>query len=401
MLFHYRASDKNGKIIEGDYETDSSPQVLQFLATKNFRPISVSALKVGKVPSRKIFGGINLTDKVFLTKYLALMLKVGTDLLAAIDILIADFDKIAMKNLLLEIRENLNSGQPFYTTFKKYPKIFSSVFSSLIEAGEKSGRLEQTFTELSASTEKEAALRSEIKSALTYPLILLVIAFVILLFLVSFALPKVADVFLSTGVQPPLFSRVVFTIGLFINANMAAFLIILFGSIAFLYYFFVKNLIGQKVLTQIINHLPVARHLAHDIAIQRFASTLSALIEAGLPIIESIKITADAVGNQEFKMALTRIADEGLSKGLTIGEAFKREEVFPNVVSNLIAISEKAGHLEEVLKTLADFYANNIDASIKTLVAFLEPIMLMLMGGMVAIIALSIIVPIYQLTSHI
>ncbi len=401
MLYHYRASDKNGKIIEGDYETDTQAQALQYLATKNMRPISVKAMKIGKVPSRKIFGGINLTDKVFLTKYLALMLKVGTDLLAAIDILIADFDKAAMKNFLLEVRDDLNRGQPFYQAFQKYPKIFSGVFSNLIEAGEKSGRLEQTFEDLSVSTEKEAALRNEIKSALTYPAILLVIAFVILIFLISFALPKVADVFLSTGINPPLFSRVVLTVGLFINANMAPFLIILFGSIAFLYYFFGKNLVGQRVLVQIANRLPVARKLYHDIAIQRFASTLSSLIEAGLPIIQAIRVTADAVGNPEFKTALLRVADEGLSKGLTIGEAFKREEVFPNVVSNLIAISEKAGHLEEVLKTLSDFYADNIDTSIKSLVSFLEPVMLILMGAMVALIALSIIVPIYQLTTSI
>jgi len=401
MIYRYRAADKNGKITEGNYEADNLNQVLSFLASSGLRPISAQPLKKISGGFHLFKRGINLSDKVFLTKYLSLMLKVGTDLLAAIDILIADFDKPAVKDFLFEVRDNLNKGNPFYSTFAKYPKIFDNVFVSLIKAGEESGRLEQTFRDLSSSLEKEAALRGQIKSALTYPLILLVLAFTVLIFLVTFALPKIANVFLSTGINPPLFSRVVFSVGLFLGNNLGIILPILFGGIAFIFVFFTQTLIGKKIFNQISSNLPVVKNLYREIAVQRFAATLSSLVSAGLPIIPALQITADAVGNYQFKAALLRIANEGLSKGLTIGDAFKREKIFPNVVSNLIAISEKAGHLEEVLATLSDFYAGNIDASVKTLVSFLEPIMLLGMGIMVAIIALSIIVPIYQMTASI
>jgi type II secretory pathway component PulF len=130
------------------------------------------------------------------------------------------------------------------------------------------------------------------------------------------------------------------------------------------------------------------------------ASTMSALMKAGLPIIETITVAADTVGVREYRMALLRVARDGLEKGLTIGEAFRRETVFPKAVTNLVAISEKAGHLEEVLDTLSNFYAATVDASIKTAVSLIEPIMLLGMGLMVAVIALSIIIPIYQLTSQ-
>jgi type II secretory pathway component PulF len=129
------------------------------------------------------------------------------------------------------------------------------------------------------------------------------------------------------------------------------------------------------------------------------ASTMSSLMRAGLPIVQTITIAADTVGLDSYRTALLRIANDGLAKGLTIGEAFRRETVFPKMVVNLVAISEKAGHLEEVLDTLAQFYESNIDGNIKALVSLLEPAMLLIMGVMVAVIALSIIVPIYQLTT--
>ena len=137
-----------------------------------------------------------------------------------------------------------------------------------------------------------------------------------------------------------------------------------------------------------------------EASLQRFASTFSALLRAGLPIIDAVKISAEVVGSEEYRFALIRIADEGLAKGLTVGDAFRREVAFPRVLINLVAISEKAGHLEEVLETLADFYAASVDAGVKAVISLLEPILLLFMGILVGGIALSIIVPIYQLTSQ-
>jgi len=135
-------------------------------------------------------------------------------------------------------------------------------------------------------------------------------------------------------------------------------------------------------------------------AIQRFATTLSSLMKAGLPILNATRITADVVGSEEFRGSLLRITDEGLAKGLTIGEAFRRETIFPRVVVNLVAISEKAGHLSEVLGTLAEFYSSSVDAKIRGLVSVIEPILLLIMGLVVGTIAVAIIIPIYQLTTQ-
>jgi type II secretory pathway component PulF len=399
MLYHYLASDLENKIVEDDFEADSLTKVLEYMATRGLRPISVKLARERGGRFKNIFGSISIADKVFLTKYLSLMLRVGTDLLSAINILIADFDKPAVRNLLLEMRDNLSKGRPFYQVFANYPKFFSPVFVSLIKAAESSGNLQKTFDELSTSLEKEAELRGRIKGALTYPVILFVASMLILIFLVTFAVPKIAAVFLQGDINPPAFSRIVFGVGLFVGGHVyAIFGTLIILTIFFLYFFF-KNRIGKQLGQRILNSTPLVKKIRRDIAIQRFAATMSSLMKAGLPIIDATVLTADVVGHQDFKAGLLRIANEGLAKGLTIGDAFKRETVFPKTVSNLVAVSEKAGHLDEVLGTLSDFYEGSVDANIKTMVSFLEPVLLLGMGVIVATIALAIIVPIYQLTS--
>jgi len=399
MLYHYSAIEISGEVVESDFDADNLDQALELLKKKGLRPISVRPIKQKSGNIVLFGGGISITDKVFLTKYLALMIRVGTDLLSAINILISDFDKPSVKNFLLEVRENLIRGQPFYKALEEHPRVFSLVFVSLVKAAEETGSLQKTFEDLSISTSREAKTRDTVRAALTYPIILLVMAAAIMTFLFTFALPKIANVFSEGGITPPPFSRIVFAFGLFLGNN-----ILIIGVIALLaigggVIFFNKTETGRRSFDRILTHTPVLKKVYRDLAIQRMASTMSSLMKAGLPIMQTISITADTVGLLEYKYALLRIANEGLAKGLTIGEAFRRETVFPKTITNLVAISEKAGHLDEVLSTLADFYEGSVDASIKELTALLEPILLLGMGAMVAVIALAIIVPVYQLTT--
>ncbi len=399
MLYHYRAADDSGKIIEDDFDANTLQDVLQYLAGRGLRPVSVKAPGGGKGIFASRIGAINVTDKVFLVKYLALMLRVGTDLLSAVDILIADFDKPAVRSFLLEVRENLRRGQPFYVTFEKHRKEFSPTFVSLVRAAEASGNLQKTFEDLSVSLEQEADLRNRVRSALIYPIVLLGMSVAILTFLVTFALPKVATVFLGSGVNPPMFSAVVFTVGLFVGGHIILLFSLAVVLIGGLFLFVRYTETGKRAWSRGLMRVPVIHGIYRDLAIQQMASTMSSLMKAGLPIVQTIRVAADTVSLTDFKLALMRVADEGLSKGFTIGEAFRREEAFPRSVTSLIAISEKAGHIEEVLGTLADFYAKSVDTSIKMAVSLLEPVLLVLMGVIVAVIALAIIVPIYQLTS--
>ncbi len=400
MLFHYIASQPDGKIIENDVEANDVGQVLTFLSSQGFKPVSVKAVsKAAQTGRKEIFGSkISLTDQVFISKYLALMLKIGTGLLQAINILIDDFSKPAVRGFLLEVRSNLEKGQPFWAAFARYPKTFSQVYINSVKAGEAAGNLEYIFDNLSSSLTKEKTLRDQVKGALFYPVILLGASVLILIFLVVFALPKIAKVFSESGFEPPLFSKIVFAIGLFLGKFGVYVLVGIAIVIAILVVLYKTSLVFKRVMVSIFSNLPLVRDVTKKMAIQRFSATLSTLIKAGMPLTDALEITADSITQFQLKEALVRISRDGLAKGLTVGEAFKREPYFPKTVVNLIAISEKAGHIEEVLATLGDFYAAEIDSSLKTLVAFLEPIMLLGIGLIIGVIALAIVVPIYQLT---
>lgn len=399
MKFHYIASQQDGRVMEGDVEAANVQSVLSYLSTNNLKPVSVKVIEEQKKEIRLFESKISITDQIFLTKYLALMLKIGTGLLEAVNILIADFKKPAIRNILYEIRSSLEQGQPFYTTFARHPKVFSNVYTNLVKAGEASGNLEKIFQDLTGVLTKEKDLRDQLKSALIYPILLLVGSVLILIFLVMFALPKISNVFMDSGFEPPAFSKAVFAVGAFFSKF--GFFIIGFGIVALIVCigFYKSSIFFKRFINNIFSNLPLVRNVVLKTALQRFAATLSSLIKAGMPLTEALKITADAVANQQVHDALIRISDQGLAKGLTIGEAFRREPVFPQTISNLVAISERAGHLDEVLATLSEFYTKEIDASVKELVSFLEPALLLFIGIVVGTIALAIIVPIYQLTT--
>jgi type II secretory pathway component PulF len=399
MQFHFIGSDSGGKIVEEDIEARNKEEVLSIIVARGLKPVSIKAIKGLSLGNIELFAGkINISDQIFISKYLALMLKIGTGLLQAINILLEDFSKPAVRQFLIEVRSNLEKGKPFYAAFEKYNDAFSQVYVNSVRAGEASGSLEKVFENMTESLAKEKTLRDQIRGALFYPIILLTSSLGILFFLIMFALPKIAGVFSQSGFQPPLFSRVVFSVGLFLGKfGGYAMGIMVLGGIAF-FVFYKYSHTFKRFVGGLFSSIPIIKDIIKKISIQRFAATLSSLIRAGMPITDALEITADSVSQIELKEALMRISKEGITKGLTLGEAFKREPYFPKTIVNLIAISEHAGHIEEVLGTLADFYVSEIDSALKTLVSFLEPIMLVFIGLVVGLIALAIVVPIYQLT---
>jgi type II secretory pathway component PulF len=402
MLFHYLAQDAKGHIKEGNINQPNTQAVLEYLTTQKLKPLSVKPLMLEK-GKKELFvfkKGLSLTDKVFLTKYLALMLKVGTDLFSAIDILIEDFESGPARRFLLETRANLERGEPFWKTFSQHPDYFSPVVTNLIKAGEASGNLETTLNQVSSNLERDKNLQTKVKSSLIYPVVLMIMSLFMIIFLVTFAVPRLGEMFLGTGQAIPTYTRIVLSTGMFLNRNIFIVFPLIIGIPLGLFYYFRKVKRGKELFSSLLEKLPVARDLVEKMALERFSSVLSSLIKAGMPIIQAIEVTAGAVGHPKYEAALLRIAKEHLAKGISIGDSFKKEKIFPAVGSNLLAIGEKAGHTEEILGTLSEFYAVEIEGALKTLVSMLEPLLLMFLGVVVGGIALSLIVPIYQLVGQ-
>jgi len=400
MQFRYIATQSTGELVESNIEAKDTTEVLRFLASKGLKPVSVKPAEQNVKVGGFLGAQINLTDQIFLSKYLALMLKLGTGLLQAVNILIDDMEKPAMKSFLYEVKESLEKGQQFYISFSRYPKIFGSVYINLVKAGEASGNLDMVFENLMISITKQKELKEEIRGALIYPILLLVMSFLILFFLVTFALPKISKVFTESGFDPPLFSKVVFSVGNFFGEWGIHILVVEVIALVAFVLSYKNSLVFKKLLASIIAEIPIVRTIIKKISLQRFSQTMSLLIKAGIPLNEALDITAGVVGNPDLKESLIRVSKEGLLKGLTVGEAFRREPFFPKMVVSLIAISEKSGSMEKILSTLSDFYVKEIDSSLKILVSFLEPILLLFIGGIIGLIALAIIIPIYQLTTQ-
>jgi type II secretory pathway component PulF len=401
MLFHYKAVDNKKNLKEGDFEAIDSATVLGYIASQGMIPITIK-----QVTKRKGFNlnigkeTISLKDKVFLIKYLSLMLQVGTDLFKAIDILIVDSNEGPVRRFLLEVRGNLEKGKPFYTSFEAHPEYFSLVVTNLIKAGESSGQLSQVLAKISVDLEAESELTSQVKSAMTYPIILIIGATGIMIFMMMFILPKIGTVFTSTTAKIPTYSRVVLGMSNFLNKYYYICLpLLILGPVAAVMYLS-KTPRGRKLFSNFLNKIPVARHLQENLALQRFTSVLASLIKSGMPIIRAIEITAQATGYEKFTNALMNISKNIGTKGLSIGDAFKQEGVFGGVLSNLIAVGEKAGHTGDILETLSNFYQNEAESSLKMLVSFIEPVLILFIGVIVGGLALTIIVPMYQLVGQ-
>jgi len=398
MRYRYIAAQPDGKMTDGEIDAGSASQVLSWMMGQGYKPISIKAITTEKKNKRQLFASkITLADKVFLVKYLGLMLKVGTDLFRAIDILVSDLDKPALKSFLVEVRTSLSQGKPFHTTFAQYPQYFSPVIINLIKSGERSGNLEAVLYNISINLEKDQALHNQVKAALIYPIILIGIATLVIIFMVVFVLPRIANIFIQSGIEPPLFSRIVFSVGLFMNAHIYIIIPFFIGFGFMVRYLLFQHKTGSQLRERIIARLPIVSTMVQQLAIQQFTSTFSSLLKAGIPVVEALEITASAVNSDELKNTLIRIAKEGITRGLTIGEAFRREAYFPRIVTNLITISEKAGHMEVTLETLSDFYTKEVNASVKIFVAFLEPALLLALGLIVGLIMISIIIPITQM----
>jgi len=271
----------------------------------------------------------------------------------------------------------------------------------MIRAGENSGQLEKILDNLTASLEKEEEIRKKIKSALIYPALLLITAIVMLAVLVIFAIPKITKMFVSGGIKPPLFTRIVMASSNFLLENGSYLLIIISAAIISAFWLYKKNKTTEIFFKRMVQKLPLIKDIIFKRSLERLCANLSNLLSAGMPIIDSLEITSETVGHPEIKSAILRIARERTKQGLTLGESFRREPIFPQTLISLINISEKGGHTADLLKTLGEFYASEIDSSIKNALTLLEPILLFIMAFIVGGIALSVIVPIYQMIEQI
>ncbi|KKT37649.1 MAG: Type II secretion system protein, PilC [Parcubacteria group bacterium GW2011_GWA1_44_13] len=402
MIFIYEVYNKDGATVRGEYEAGSREEVVQYLLRRDLTPISVEAIRGGKAGldlSISLFEKIKSVDILFLVRNLSATVKAGLSIVEALDILIADTEKKMMKNILREVQALVKNGQPLSAGFANFANQFPPVFLGMLRAGEASGQLERTLTELGQYLSKEYALRAKVKSALTYPIILLVASIGVVSLLLIFVLPRLTKAFASSGVELPWVTKFFLGLSSMLTYSFTLDLIVVFFATWFFLYFR-KTTIGRKFFFFLISHIPVANELIKKVALVRFTRTLGNLMASGLSAVGSLESAAQSIGNQKYEVAIKAIVDD-VKNGMSISDALtKFPDLFPRLLVSLVIVGERTGSLSEILITFSDFYEEDVDNKLKGLTAVLEPILLLIMGLLVGSIAFSIILPIYQLVGH-
>lgn len=397
-LYIYEATGKEGSLVKGELEADNKQAVVDYLFKRDLIPLRIEEMGVveAKVFSSAIFEKITPLDRILLIRNLAASIKAGLSIIETLDILIADANKKILRNILIQAKTNVQSGQPLSATFAFYKKYFPPIFVGMVRAGEVSGQLDKNLEQLAKQLTKEYNSERKVKSALTYPVLLLIGSVGAVTLLLGFVLPKLAKTFQQSGVELPLVTRIFIKIGEMISFSPLLDLIVIAILIWFFSYFRKTNY-GQRLFATISFRLPIVKDLVKKSALVRLTRSLGNLIASGIPLTESLQLAGEAVGNEKYKGAI-REAQKQVTEGILFSKTFERfPDLFPRFLTSLILVGEKTGTLENVLLLFSDFYEDELDNTLKDITTFIEPAMLLIMGLVIGAIAFSILLPIYQL----
>ena len=402
MIYTYEASDQYGKIIEGEYDAQDRDSVVEYLARKDMIPVSIQEKGLAGDTKKKgivLFETITAVDRILLVRNLAATVRSGLTIIEALNILIGDTTKELMRTILNDAKNNLKSGQPLSATFTTYKKYFPVIFVGMIKAGEASGRLEETLNELGRHLSREYNLLRKVRSALAYPVILLVASVGVITLMLIFVLPRLVKGFKQSNAELPLPTQILMSISGAVTYSITLDLILL-GVVVWFFIFFRKTDAGQRFFMWAFMRMPFVRELVHKVALVRFTRTLGSLIGSGTHIIEALELAADSVGNIYYKNAIVASIVQ-IKNGVPLSKALEQYPVlFPHFLIGLVSVGERTGTLQHVMETFADFYDEEVDHTLKDLTTFLEPMLLLMMGLVIGTIALSILLPIYRLVGN-
>jgi type IV pilus assembly protein PilC len=390
LVFEWEGKDRNGKIVRGEIRAAGENQVLASLRRQGILP--------GKVKKRRMRSGKKITGKdlTLFTRQLATMMKAGVPLLQAFDIVGRGNANPSVSRLLNDIRNDVETGTSLSTAFRKYPLYFDNLYCNLVEAGEAAGILDQLLDRLAVYMEKTQAIKQKIKSALMYPISVVVVAFVVVAVIMIFVIPAFKEVFTSFGADLP--APTLFVIA--VSEFFVAWWWLIFGGIGGgLYFFFQawqRNREMQRFMDRLLLRVPVFGVLIDKSCIARWTRTLSTMFAAGVPLVEALDSVGGASGNSVYEEATLKIQQE-VSTGTSLTTAMSNVHLFPTMVLQMCAIGEESGSVDHMLGKAADFYEAEVDDMVAGLSSLMEPIIIVFLGTLIGGIVVSMYLPIFKL----
>lgn len=400
-IFEYKGVSVDGKQTKGTVDADSSKTARQKLKQ---RGIFISEIKErtserkGQGKSVISFGStVKAKDLTLMTRQLSTMIKAKIPLDEALEAVVEQTDDKSLKTVMSQVKASVNEGKSLADSCKMFPKVFSQIFVAMIQVGEASGNLDLVLVRLANFAEANQAMRQKIIGALTYPIFMMVAGTAITVFLFAFAVPKITEVFAGSNMALPQLTQIMLSISHFISSYWLLLILFLIGGF-FLFKWWISTEGGRAKWDAIALKLPGVGKLVRMIAVSRFARTLSTMLGSGVQLLDAIDVVKEVVDNAVIKKALIQSRDS-ISEGHSIAGPLKASGEFPPILTHMIAVGEKTGELEEMLNVVSDAYDSQVDSAIQSMTRLLEPIMIAVMGGVIALVALSIFMPLLELNN--
>jgi type IV pilus assembly protein PilC len=399
--FDYQVRDRQGKMVTGQLEADSQAAVASKLKSMGYAPLKIEQVKeTGLQMELKIpgFGDkVGLKDLAIFSRQFATMINSGLSLIRALSILQEQTDNKKLAETIDAIRTDVEGGQSLSAAMAQHEKVFPKLFIAMVRAGEAAGMLDQVLLRVAAMYEADVKLRSKIKSAMTYPVIVFVMAILLSTVMLIFIVPVFASMFDDLGGELPWLTRMLVAASQFVTSWAGVISYIVVPVVLWQTYKRVRSTEkGRFALDVAKLRVPVFGPLFHKIALTRFARNLSTLLAAGVPILQALEITADTVNNGPIANAIKDVQDS-VREGESINGPLSTHEVFPPMVVQMIAVGEETGNVDGMLAKISDFYDTEIESTTESLTALMEPLMIGVIGGIVGGMVIALYLPMFKI----
>ncbi|NCU41481.1 MAG: type II secretion system F family protein [Candidatus Moranbacteria bacterium] len=399
MKYSFVAKDAKGRSKTGIVEASDSQSALKLLQDKSLVVVSIERADRNKTFEELsyLWEGVSTVDLVMMFLQLVTLIGAKVPILTSFRVIQKQITNKHLLRVLQEVGDDIEDGTSLYESMSRHPRVFTPLMVSMVRSGEVSGHLHESLEYIASNLEKNYALTSKIKGALMYPGFILSAALIVGFLVITFILPNLTQIIKDMGVVTPWYTQLLMNIGDFMKSYWWLVIAIFSAVVGFVFYY-IHTPVGKREWDKMQLKVPVIGQLLSYMYISRFSDNFSTLLSGGIPVVTSLQIVASVVGNSEFERVLLEASDEA-KKGGNISSVFRRSEIFPPIVTQMLEIGEETGETEETLKSVTSFYDQQTDSLARNLTTLIEPFLIVVLGIGVAIMVVGILLPIYNISS--
>jgi len=397
-MFKWQGKDRQGQSIQGQIEAASTAVAVMQLRKQQIVPLQMREEKKKKAAFQfALARGVKEKEVAVFTRQLATMIDAGLPLVQSLEVLSSQQENPTFKKILTDVKKDVEGGATFSDALRKHPKAFNDLYTNLVTAGEIGGTLDIILNRLSQYMEKSIALKKRVKSAMVYPSAILGICVLVVVILLVFVIPVFEKMFQGFGAALPAPTQFVIALSKFVQGN-SLYIVVGLAVLVYLFRRYRRTVSGRMLTDRALLKAPVFGPLLVKIAIARFSRTLGTLVSSGVPILDGLNITAKAAGNKVLEEAIMKTR-ASISEGKTIAEPLQDADVFPAMVVQMIGVGESTGSLDAMLNKIADFYDEEVDATVSALTSLLEPLMMVVLGVLIGGMMIAMYLPIFKMAT--